>query len=61
MYTEMAKHSDPDNYQNLTNWRKHNLQTTNVHYNPNQLLENVAGRSNSLSGMLLFFLKEKFR
>jgi hypothetical protein len=49
----------PYNYQNLTNWRKHNLQTTNVHYNPNQLLENVAGRSNSLSGNVTIFPEGK--
>ena len=59
MYTEMAKHSDPDNYQNLTNWRRHNLQTTNVHYNPNQLSENLAGRSNRLSGNVTIFPEGK--
>ena len=59
MYTEMAKHSDPDNYQNLTNWRKHNLQTANIHYNPNQLITDVAGRSHSYSGDVTIFPEGK--
>jgi hypothetical protein len=59
MYTEMAKHSDPDNYQNLTNWRKHNLQTANIHYNPNQLSENSGGRSDNVSGNVTIFPEGK--